>query len=137
MLALYAGSWGTGSLPASSNFGFNRKNSPSQGAGAGKADTAAPAVKALASRGRRGTTIQLRYTVTDDSRESSEKVTLYRAGKTLTSSGWTKLGPARGKIYFLNFRPQQSLTGTFRFCVRSRDRALNTSAPSCATLRIL
>ncbi len=107
--------------------------------GGGEADTSAPAVRALASRGRRGKPAQLRYVVRDDSGKSTESVAVYRRGKVIARLK-RPLGPAEaGKAlyYFVTWRVPPKLSGgLLRFCVRATDAAGNRSKTSCASLKI-
>lgn len=99
-------------------------------------DTTSPIVTALPSAGKRGTTIRLRYRVSDNSGVTREAVAIYR-GKTLLKR-WASLkyGEAKGKVYFVNFPPPAGFAGSYRFCVQSQDRAGNLSKISCASLKI-
>lgn len=109
-------------------------------ASGGAADTSAPAVRALASRGRRGKPAQLRYVVRDDSGKSTESVSVDRRGKVIARLK-RPLGPAQaGKAlyHFVTWRvPPKLARGLLRFCVRATDAAGNRSKTSCAALRIL
>ena len=102
------------------------------------ADQQPPRVTALPSSGERGTVVRLRYRVTDDSGRSRESATVYQGAK--------KLAVVRGRLdeadpealfYFLPWKAPRTLpVGTLRFCVQAADPTGNTSAPSCATLRL-
>lgn len=95
-------------------------------------DTKAPVVKALASSGKAGTKVKLRYRVSDASGKTSDEIKVYNGSK-VVFSGKTKLGPAvAGKVYSVRWTPRASLAGrTLRFCVRSRDPSGNRSGWSC------
>jgi hypothetical protein len=54
--------------------------------------------------------------------------------RVLTKSGWAPFGPARGKLYCFDFPTSASMSGTYTFCVQSRDPNRNVSKPSCAQL---
>jgi hypothetical protein len=97
-------------------------------------DHAPPHVVALKSGGHRGTKIRLLYRVTDASGRSSEKVTVFAGRRVLTRSRWAPFGPARGKLYYFEFPTSASMSGTYTFCVQSRDPSGNVSKPSCARL---
>ena len=103
-----------------------------------RGDTAAPSVRALASSGRRGSSVRLRYRVSDDSGRSREDVTVYR-GKTVLARVRSPLNAAEREVlyYFVSWRaPKRLAPGALRFCVRAADAAGNASRPSCASLRI-
>lgn len=100
-----------------------------------KSDTVAPKVKAFASGGQRGTTIRLRYRVSDNSGVTREAVAIFR-GKTRLKRWILKYGEAKGKLYHVNFRSPAGFVGSYTFCVQSQDRADNLSKISCAPLKI-
>ena len=102
------------------------------------ADQQAPRITALPSTGARGAAVRLRYRVTDDSGKSREWATVYR--------GTRKLAVVQGRLdeadpealfYFLRWKAPRTLPpGTLRFCVQAADATGNTSARSCARLRL-
>jgi len=100
-------------------------------------DTKAPVVKALASSGKAGTKVKLRYRVSDASGKTADEIKVYNGTK-VVGSGKTKLGPAvAGKVYSVTWTPLASLAGrTLRFCVRSRDPSGNVSGWSCAQVKL-
>jgi hypothetical protein len=95
-----------------------------------------PTVRALASSGKRGRTVRLRYIANDNSGTTRETVLVSRRSrrvKTIT----TRFGESNGGRYFTTWRvSRRAKTGRYRFCVRSADAAGNTSAFSCARLTI-
>lgn len=95
-------------------------------------DRTAPHVTAIKSGGYRGTNIRLLYRVTDDSGRSSERVSVLAGSRVVTKSGWAAFGPADGKLYFFDFPAPASMSGTYTFCVQSRDPSGNVAKPSCA-----
>jgi len=99
------------------------------------ADTQAPVVQALVSAGKAGGDASLRYTVRDDSGRTHEELTLY-AGTVHHYK--TTLGTSlAGHVYAYKLTGiPATLTGTFRWCVRSFDAAGNASARSCSTLTV-
>jgi hypothetical protein len=103
----------------------------------GGADRTPPRVSALKSGGTRGTNIRLVYRVTDNSGRSSDRIVVYAGGRVLTQSGWAPFGPANGKAYFFDFPSSASMSGTYSFCVTSKDPSGNVSRPSCAPLIIM
>ena len=100
-------------------------------------DTKAPVVKALASSGKAGTKVKLRYRVSDASGKTSDQIKVYNGSK-VVGSGTTKLGPAiAGRVYTVGWTAPSSLAGrTLRFCVRSRDPSGNVSGWSCAQVKL-
>ncbi len=103
---------------------------------AGTGDTTLPKVKALASSGRAGTWVRLRYQVSDDSGTTREEIKVYK-GSTVTSSTKTSFGQSLpGHTYYIRWRAPASAVGSLRFCIRSFDRAGNVSPTSCAPLQL-
>lgn len=100
----------------------------------GKAvDTVKPTVKALASSARAGKTAKLRYTVSDNSGLTRERITVFKRTQ-VVFQGLTKLSKGPSKVFL--WQPRKGLHGVFRFSVRAVDAAGNQSAPSFATVRI-
>jgi hypothetical protein len=100
----------------------------------GGGDQTPPRVHALRSAGEPGTKVRLLYRVTDESGRSSEKVAVRSGSRILSESGWEAFGPATGKLYYFDFPVSPTMSGTYSFCVRSRDPSGNISKPSCAAL---
>lgn len=98
-------------------------------------DRAAPRVKALPTTGTRGSTVRLRYRVTDASGRSRETAMVY-AGRTRLS---TIRGPEHALdpdvLYYVLLWRNAAASAT-RFCVTSVDPTGNVSRPSCTQLRI-
>jgi hypothetical protein len=99
------------------------------------ADTAAPVVHAIAATGRRGKNAKLRYSVSDASGRTAERVMIVRRGKTI-GTVTRRLGPVTSTEAILWHVPLKLAPGTMRFCVVATDPAHNRSAPSCANLHI-
>jgi hypothetical protein len=98
-------------------------------------DTTPPRVQALVSTGRRGGTVKLRYTVTDDSGQSADTLRVFR-GRAAIARLSTGLGPASSAyVYFVRWHAPRR-RGAYRFCVQSRDPSGNVSRPSCARIRL-
>lgn len=101
-------------------------------------DRTPPRVRALASSGRRGTAVRLRYRLTEAGGKSREWAVVTRERRTL--------GIVRGPLdavdpealyYVLLWRaPRSTAPGAYRFCVHAVDAAGNRSGPSCAALRV-
>lgn len=98
-------------------------------------DVLAPKVRALASFGRAGKPVRLRFAASDDRNVVRVQVTVRRAGKKIASfgSGYRRVDGAPTSLLW---RPRQRLRGAFTFSVRVLDRYGNASRPSSAALRI-
>jgi hypothetical protein len=97
--------------------------------------TATAALVAPAPASRRGGIARLRYRVYDDSGVTSEYLQVYRSHR-LLAAGHTEFGPAQGAIYWVGWRVPRLVKGAVKFCVRSSDESGNTSARSCAPVKI-
>jgi hypothetical protein len=99
-------------------------------------DRTKPHVKAIRSSGARGGTVQLRYTVSDDSGRTREEVTVLK-GKTTVYRHGTKLQPSDPHVgYAVSWRAPRKVFGKLRFCVRAWDPSGNRAGPSCAPVTI-
>ena len=101
----------------------------------GQLDRTPPTVRALDSKGKSGKTANLRYEVSDDSGVSQERLKVARRGKTVTTIT-TQFGPSTGGPYVVRWQVPKRVKGAMNFCVTSVDRSGNTSAQSCADLKI-
>ena len=101
----------------------------------GQLDSTPPTVRALDSKGKSGKTANLRYEVSDDSGVSQERLKVVRRGKTVTTIT-TQFGPATGGPYVVRWQVPKRVKGAMNFCVTSVDHSGNTSAQSCADLKI-
>lgn len=99
-------------------------------------DTARPTVKALASKGSKGTAVSLRYTVADNSRIARPTIVVYQGGKVLRRSVGPFGDAVAGSILTTAFVAPATPKGALRFCVTARDRAGNTSRQSCAAITV-
>jgi hypothetical protein len=99
-------------------------------------DTTAPRVSAVASSGRVGTLVHLRYRASDDSGRTREHVTVLRGRRTVVELSTRLASVTPGRTYFVPWRAPRSARGTLRFCIRATDAAGNTSPSSCAPLRV-
>ena len=100
-------------------------------------DVVAPSAKALVSSGRRGKMLELLSTVSDDSGEVSvvEQVRLgRRTVATLARAGF--VSAAGSKTVVTPWKVPADAAGSYRHCVRVKDRAGNPSPLSCAKLVI-
>ena len=100
-------------------------------------DSRPPVVKAIASAGNSGSIVRLYYTIHDNvSERTREKLTVYRLDGPAIAVLRTNLSrSAPGTRYWYNWRANVS-PGRYRFCVVGYDTNGNSSAPSCAPLRI-
>lgn len=101
-------------------------------------DTTPPKVHALPASGRRGQTINLRYTVSDNSGQTSDEYAVYAVSgfsQKLIARNATKLGPV-GNLSSVRFYLPLTLRPGLIFCVVSRDAAGNTSVKSCAAITL-
>ncbi len=99
------------------------------------ADPTPPRVKALASEGERGETVQLRYRLVEAGGKSRETAAVFRGGRRLaTVTGRLHEVDPDALFYFLPWR--STARGKLRFCVTSTDAAGNRSQASCAPLHI-
>jgi hypothetical protein len=99
-------------------------------------DAAPPRVRALASGGRPGRAIRLRYRVSDSSGESRELVRVLRGRRVIAVLPTDFAASAPGITYWVVWRAPREVRGRLRFCVVGWDRSANRSSPSCAPLRI-
>ncbi len=108
----------------------------SGGSGGAKSDAKAPVVKALAGKAKVGKVAKLRYTAYDDSKgQVDTSISLYKGFQLLSTTGFTGLRNAiKGTVYSATWTPPAVWAGALRFCVQGKDRAGNTSKPSCAAL---
>ena len=102
-----------------------------------KSDKKAPTSTAIASTGKRGATVKLRFRIYDDLGVAKALATIKRNGKSFATEK-TGFGPvAFGTTYFLGWHvPALAPKGTYRFCVVAVDRAGNHSRSSCAALKL-
>lgn len=97
-------------------------------------DKRAPVVHVFAARGRRGRMLRLRYRVSDNKGETTEKISVYRRSRVLRR--FTRpLRPTNNAVaYWLLWRPGKP--GVYRFCVRATDGAGNRSPLACAAVMV-
>lgn len=98
-------------------------------------DRQAPTVQALPSKGKQGRKANLRYTASDNSGLSAESVRIVRRGKQIGTIQ-SEFGESTGGTYVLQWRVPRRVKGKMNFCVTSADGNGNTSAESCAKLKI-
>ncbi len=103
----------------------------------GEADDEKPEVEALASKGKRGTAVGLRFTSSDDSGEAREQLAVYK-GKKVVGRVSTSLGERDpDETYTVAWTGKKTIYGKLRFCVVGIDEAGNKSKESCAALTLL
>jgi hypothetical protein len=101
---------------------------------AGVSDTAAPTIHAVASSGRRGAPVTLRFETADSSGSVAVHAVVYRGTSTIFTTT-TKLEPT--SIHALLWQAPGVLNAIpLHFCVTATDRAGNESASSCAPISL-
>jgi len=95
-----------------------------------------PSVRAIASSGKRGTTVRLRFRVYDDGGQTRERIEVYRFGRVLQRISTSLHSVQSGALYYVNWKPPKSLRGALTFCVTAWDDAGQQSNRSCGALRI-
>lgn len=98
------------------------------------ADKRAPVIHVFAAHGRRGRTLRLRYRVSDDKGETTERITVYRRARVLRRSIRSLRPTGTAVAYWLLWRAGKP--GAYRFCVRATDGAGNRSPLACAAIRV-
>ena len=100
-------------------------------------DTEPPSAKALPGSARRGRSVVLHYTVSDNSGHAGARLRLVR-GRTRIASFSSQIRPVQnGKVSAIRWTVPKSLArGVLSFCVAAIDPAGNRSAESCAPITI-
>jgi hypothetical protein len=97
-------------------------------------DRKAPVVRVFAARGKHRKTLRLRYLVSDDKGQTTERITVYRRTRALKALT-RPLRPTDSAVpYWVSWRPAKA--GSYRFCVRATDAAKNRSPLVCAAIRV-
>ena len=100
-------------------------------------DVTAPTARALASTGFVGSTVRLRYTVSDDTGEAREEIRVYRGAKPAGRVIQTSPGPRSAtRVYAVSWRAPAAKALNWRFCVLAYDETGNASPTSCAPIRL-
>jgi Tol biopolymer transport system component len=99
-------------------------------------DVQPPTARALASTGRAGHTVALRYVSVDDSGSTSIEVTLSRGKQPFWSSRTGQRPASAGKQSTFSLRLPRALKGKSTFCVQAYDASGNESPRSCAGLTL-
>lgn len=102
-------------------------------------DNDPPVVKALASKGKPGRIVQLRYTISDDSGFAREEVWVYKGKTKKVLWKWRNDGFDEfeaGDVVFARWKAPATLRGTQKFCVRAVDEDGAQSPWSCSTVTI-
>jgi hypothetical protein len=97
---------------------------------------AIPHIRALASSGRAGSLVKLRYRVSDDGRRTREQIKIYRGDQFLRTLATRTSLSEPGVTYWFEWRAPRALVGLFRFCVTAIDPDGNQAGPSCARLQL-
>lgn len=100
-------------------------------------ESQAPAVRAMASKGKAGQEVVLRYQVHDKQGDRTRERIRVLAGDRVLATLTGPLVPSeRGVVRRMSWKAPRALTGRFRFCVESSDESGNQGDPSCAPLRL-
>jgi hypothetical protein len=99
-------------------------------------DVAGPTVVAIASAGRRGGPVRLRYRVWDDSGMTRERIDVFRAGRRVALLRTPFAPSGRGVTFWATWRIPRAAAGRWWFCVRAWDPAGHVTGRRCAPLRI-
>ena len=100
-------------------------------------DTNAPTPRARPATAKRGKTVRLTYTVSDDSGRSREEVRVYGVKLALLAVLRSPLEASNGAIDSVRWRvPKKLKAKTLRFCVVAIDPSGNQSRASCAAMKI-
>lgn len=98
-------------------------------------DRSAPQVTALKSKGKAGKRVTIRFSVLDDRGSASETITISKRSKLLATLQ-PELGEATGGTRIVRWKAPKRAKGKLTFCVTAADPAGNTSAQSCAALKV-
>jgi serine protease AprX len=102
---------------------------------AARPDTVAPVVRALASKGRRGSSVKLLYRVSEQTRRTSERVRVYRRTRVIRTIRTSLAVREAGRTYYVFWRAPRK-PQRLRFCVEAWDAVGHKSVRSCATVRV-
>jgi serine protease AprX len=127
---------GAGDFAVDVSGGFGPAPLPTPQTGVASVDHVRPVVTALVARGVHGRPLKLRYRIKEDSRRTSERVTITRHGRLLRSLSRRLATREPGRTYYVVWRVPHTLKGRVRFCVQARDAARNASLVRCAAIRI-
>lgn len=137
-----SGGWGTYiAALATTPFSIPNPNGTGTGAAPGASpspagDTTPPRVRALASAGHRGSVVQLRYRLRDDSNRTRERIRIRARGVTIATVNTSLSRIRNGAEYFASWRAPLKAPTALSFCVVAFDAAANASQPSCASIRL-
>ena len=99
-------------------------------------DTTPPRAHALASSGHAGKLTHLRFTASDNSGATREKVTVY-SHATVTTRISTALSASKaGTVYSVTWRIPAKPKLPLKFCLVALDAAKNQSAQNCARITV-
>jgi hypothetical protein len=99
-------------------------------------DRRAPIDEAIKSTGTHGQVAMLYYFASDGRAETSDAITVYRGKKVLKRTTFPLEDTNPFLPYVARWKVPKKTKGKLRFCVRSTDRAGNTSKTACAALTI-
>jgi hypothetical protein len=96
-------------------------------------DVQVPTSHALASHGRAGKPLHLRFSVNDDSGSVATSIVIYKGTQRVTTKTYG-LQKVDGGNYWAPWTSARR--GTYKFCVTAKDKAGNVSKPSCAAVTV-
>jgi hypothetical protein len=99
-------------------------------------DLTPPHVHALASSGKAGKLVRLRFTASDDSGATRENVTVYSHSVVAKRISTALSSSKAGAVYFVTWRIPAKPKPPLKFCVVALDAAKNSSAQSCARIAV-
>ncbi len=136
VVALNSAGEAIGSLGSFSTPGSNPLFRP-PGSNSTPRDERPPSVRALASAGKAGARVNLRYRVWDQfSTKTRERITIKDRARVIRTLASRLSRSKEGVVYTFAWKTPANLTGTFSFCVEAWDASGNKSKPSCAPLRL-
>ena len=91
-------------------------------------------MRAFPAHGRHGKVLRLRYTVGDNSGQTSERITVLRRNKRLKAFTRPLRQTENQIAYWVVWRAGRA--GKYRFCIRATDGSGNRSRLACAAVRV-
>jgi hypothetical protein len=98
-------------------------------------DIRGPTLRVFAAKGRRGKIVRLRYRVSDNSGETTERISVYRRKHVLRRYTRPLRTTGSAVAYWINWHAPRK-AGTYRFCVRATDRSGNQTRLLCAKITL-
>lgn len=98
-------------------------------------DLKGPSLHVYAAKGRRGKIIRLRYRVSDNSGQTTERISVFRRKHVLRRYTRPLRTTGSAVAYWVNWHAPRK-AGTYRFCVRATDRSGNQTHLLCAKITL-